>query len=223
LLSIFALGGLPNQFRYLFLGDYVDRGPKQLHTICLLFAYKVMHPNTFFLLRGNHECEEICREYGFYDICVTLFNNNLFKLFIEVFNCMPVAAVIQHKIFCVHGGLSPELNNLEQIRSIHRPIDVPQSGILCDLLWSDPSFNTFKYKQNKSRGTSVIFGEAAVVDFLKNNSLEMICRAHEVVPRGFQFFAGFGLVTIFSTTNYKTNGAAFMKIDEKMHCSFETI
>lgn len=100
------------------MGDYVDRGKNSLEVICLLLAYKVKYPRNFFLLRGNHECSSINRIYGFYDECKRRYNIKLWKMFIDVFNCLPVAALIDDRILCMHGGLSPELQSLEQIKKI---------------------------------------------------------------------------------------------------------
>jgi len=138
LLRLFECGGFPPEANYLFLGDYVDRGKQSLETICLLLSYKVKYPENFFLLRGNHECASINRIYGFYDECKRRYSIRLWKTFTDCFNCLPVSAVIDDKILCMHGGLSPELSNLEQIARVVRPTDVPDTGLLCDLLWSDP-------------------------------------------------------------------------------------
>ena len=154
LLRLFEYGGFPPESNYLFLGDYVDRGKQSLETICLLLAYKIKYPENFFLLRGNHECASINRIYGFYDECKRRYNIKLWKTFTDCFNCLPVAAIIDEKIFCCHGGenqwlekqniwilnskclgLSPDLQTMEQIRRIMRPTDVPDRGLLCDLLW----------------------------------------------------------------------------------------
>uniref|UniRef100_A0A1I8H9S6 Serine/threonine-protein phosphatase n=1 Tax=Macrostomum lignano TaxID=282301 RepID=A0A1I8H9S6_9PLAT len=115
LLRLFEYGGFPPESNYLFLGDYVDRGHQSLETICLLLAYKVKFPENFFLLRGNHECASINRIYGFYDECKRRFSIRLWKTFTDCFNCLPIAAVIDEKIFCCHGGLSPDLQSLEQV------------------------------------------------------------------------------------------------------------
>lgn len=152
LLRLFEYGGFPPEANYLFLGDYVDRGKQSLETICLLLAYKIKYPENFFLLRGNHECASINRIYGFYDECELVcfmwyclfgfcliihdfvgkrrFNIKLWKTFTDCFNCLPIAAIIDEKIFCCHGGLSPDLQNMEQIRRIMRPTDVPDTGLL---------------------------------------------------------------------------------------------
>lgn len=126
------------QANYLFLGDYVDRGKQSLEVVCLLFAYKIKYPENFFLLRGNHECAGINRIYGFYDECRRRFSVKMWKQFCNTFNCLPCCAVIDDKIICMHGGLSPELSQMEQIANIARPCDVPDTGLLCDILWADP-------------------------------------------------------------------------------------
>ena len=124
LMKLFEVGGDPAETRYLFLGDYVDRGKQSLETICLLLAYKIKYPENFFILRGNHECASINRIYGFYDECKRRYNIKLWKTFTDCFNCLPIAAIIDEKIFTMHGGLSPDLNSMEQIRRVMRPTDV---------------------------------------------------------------------------------------------------
>lgn len=133
LLRLFEYGGFPPEANYLFLGDYVDRGKQSLETICLLLAYKIKYPENFFILRGNHECASINRIYGFYDECKRRYNIKLWKTFTDCFNCLPIAAIIDEKIFTMHGGLSPDLNSMEQIRRVMRPTDVsaPRPLFLC--------------------------------------------------------------------------------------------
>ena len=131
LLRLFEYGGFPPEANYLFLGDYVDRGKQSLETICLLLAYKIKYPENFFILRGNHECASINRIYGFYDECKRRYNIKLWKTFTDCFNCLPIAAIIDEKIFTMHGGLSPDLNSMEQIRRVMRPTDVsPEKPLL---------------------------------------------------------------------------------------------
>lgn len=227
LLRLFQYGGFPPEANYLFLGDYVDRGKQSLETICLLLAYKIKYPENFFLLRGNHECASINRIYGFYDECKRRYNIKLWKNFTECFNCMPVAAIVDEKIFCMHGGLSPELHNMEQIRKIshNRPTDVPDTGLLCDLLWSDPEEGVEGWGEN-DRGVSYTFGADVVEKFLKRHELDLICRAHQVVEDGYKFFAKRQLVTIFSAPNYCNefdNAGAMMSVDETLMCSFQIL
>ncbi|EXC01777.1 Serine/threonine-protein phosphatase PP1 [Morus notabilis] len=225
LLRLFEFGGLPPRSNYLFLGDYVDRGKQSLETICLLLAYKIKYPENFFLLRGNHECASINRVYGFYDECKRRFNVRLWRIFTDSFNCLPVAALIDEKILCMHGGLSPHLNSLNQIRTIPRPTDVPEQGLLSDLLWSDPSKEIQGWGPN-DRGVSFTFGADRVADSLRKLDLDLICRAHQVVEDGYEFFANRRLVTIFSAPNYCgefNNAGAMMSVDETLMCSFQIL
>ena len=225
LLRLFEYGGFPPEANYLFLGDYVDRGRQSLETICLLMAYKIKYPENFFLLRGNHECSTINRIYGFYDECKRRYSIKLWRIFTECFNCLPVAAVIDEKILCMHGGLSPDLTSLELIQKIYRPIEVPDSGLLCDLLWSDPDKNVSGWEENE-RGVSYVYGPEVVSAFLKKNDMDLICRAHQVVEDGYEFFAKRQLVTIFSAPNYCgefDNSGALMSVDELLMCSFQIL
>ncbi|KAJ4891995.1 Serine/threonine-protein phosphatase PP1 isozyme 4 [Raphanus sativus] len=179
LLRLFEYGGFPPSANYLFLGDYVDRGKQSLETICLLLAYKIKYPGNFFLLRGNHECASINRIYGFYDECKRRFNVRVWKVFTDCFNCLPVAALIDDKILCMHGGLSPELDHLDEIRSLPRPTMIPDTGLLCDLLWSDPGKDVKGWGMN-DRGVSYTFGADKVSEFLEKHDLDLVCRAHQV-------------------------------------------
>ncbi|KAK6915618.1 Calcineurin-like phosphoesterase domain, ApaH type [Dillenia turbinata] len=225
LLRLFEFGGFPPDATYLFLGDYVDRGKQSLETICLLLSYKIRYPDKIFLLRGNHEDAKINRIYGFYDECKRRFNVRLWKIFTDCFNCLPVAAVIDKKILCMHGGLSPELQNLDQIKELPRPTDIPDSGLLCDLLWSDPDQSVEGWAES-DRGVSCTFGADRVAEFLEKNDLDLICRGHQVVEDGYEFFAKRRLVTIFSAPNYGgefDNAGALLSVDEYLLCSFEIL
>lgn len=225
LLRLFEYGGFPPEANYVFLGDYVDRGKQSLETICLLLAYKIKYPENFFILRGNHECASINRIYGFYDECKRRFGIKLWKTFTDCFNCLPCAAVIDEKIFCMHGGLSPELTSLDQVKLIVRPTDVPDTGLLCDLLWSDPDKDVDGWGSN-DRGVSFTFGEDIVGQFLEKHDLDLICRAHQVVEDGYEFFARRQLVTLFSAPNYCgefDNAGAMMSVDETLMCSFQIL
>ncbi|XP_057439341.1 serine/threonine-protein phosphatase PP1 [Lotus japonicus] len=225
LLRLFEYGGYPPSANYLFLGDYVDRGKQSLETICLLLAYKIRYPDKIYLLRGNHEDAKINRIYGFYDECKRRFNVRLWKIFTDCFNCLPVAALIDEKIICMHGGLSPELQNLDQIREVTRPTEIPDNGLLCDLLWSDPD-NSIEGWADSDRGVSMTFGPDVVADFLEKNDLDLVCRGHQVVEDGYEFFAKRRLVTIFSAPNYGgefDNAGALLSVDESLVCSFEIL
>ena len=225
LLRIFEHCGYPGEYNYLFLGDYVDRGKQSLETVCLLLCYKIKYPEKVTLLRGNHESSVTNRIYGFYDECKRRYNIRLWKAFTDLFNYLPVAALIDDKILCMHGGLSPDLNNIQSIQDISRPTDIPDQGLLCDLLWSDPDKEAVDYDEN-DRGVSVIFGEKVVTDFNKKNDLDLIIRAHQVVDEGYEFFANRQLITIFSAPNYCgefDNSAGIMIIDDSLTCSLKVL
>ena len=225
LLRIFEHCGYPGEYNYLFLGDYVDRGKQSLETICLLLCYKIKYPEKVTLLRGNHESSVTNRIYGFYDECKRRYNVKLWKLFTELFNYLPVAAIIDDKILCMHGGLSTDLKSIQNIQDISRPTDIPDTGLLCDLLWSDPDKEAADYDEN-DRGVSVIFGEKVVMDFNKKNDLDLIIRAHQVVDEGYEFFANRQLITIFSAPNYCgefDNSAGIMIIDDSLTCSLKVL
>ena len=225
LLRIFEHCGYPGEYNFLFLGDYVDRGKQSLETICLLLAYKRKFPNKVHLLRGNHESSVTNRIYGFYDECKRRYNVRLWRNFTELFNYLPVAALIDDKILCMHGGLSPDLRNLNSISEITRPTDIPDSGLLCDLLWSDPDKETLEFDEN-DRGVSWVFGEKIVNEFNRKNDLDLIIRAHQVVDDGYEFFANRQLITIFSAPNYCgefDNSAGIMIIDDALTCSLKVL
>ncbi|SCZ87720.1 BZ3500_MvSof-1268-A1-R1_Chr2-2g05186 [Microbotryum saponariae] len=250
LIRLFEMCGFPPSANYLFLGDYVDRGKQSLETILLLLCYKIKYPENFFLLRGNHECANVtrggwrmltyatkrnrvvvltgfCRAtvYGFYDECKRRCNIKIWKTFIDVFNCLPIAAVVASKIFCVHGGLSPSLSSMDDIRRISRPTDVPDYGLLNDLLWSDPSDTALDWEDNE-RGVSYCFGKTVIGAFLARYDFDLICRAHMVVEDGYEFWNERTLVTIFSAPNYCgefDNFGAVMSVSEDLLCAFELL
>jgi serine/threonine-protein phosphatase PP1 catalytic subunit len=218
MLRLFELGGFPPESNYLFLGDYVDRAKQSIETMVLAMCFKIQYPKGFFLLRGNHECASLNRIYGFFDECKRRYSVKLWRIFSDCFRCMPVAAVIAEKILCMHGGLSPQMTRLGQVRydiwegggwelgaSLHgiyfytypsvlfrprlplplkvleikRPCDVPDEGLLCDLLWSDPDPNIAGWGRNP-RGVSYTFGIDVIESFLQRHDLDLICRAHQV-------------------------------------------
>ena len=186
LLELFDIGGKCPDTNYLFMGDYVDRGDQSIETLCLLLCLKVRYPTRIFLTRGNHESSEITQLYGFYDECIKKYNNaNIWKMFTELFNLLPLAAIIDNKIFCLHGGLSPDLKTIDEIRELERKKDVPSSGPMCDLLWSDPEERTGWGVS--PRGAGYIFGGDISQKFINTNNLLQINRAHQLVMKGFSW------------------------------------
>ncbi|KAI9924664.1 hypothetical protein ASPWEDRAFT_28191 [Aspergillus wentii DTO 134E9] len=225
LIRLFEMCGFPPTSNYLFLGDYVDRGKQSLETILLLLCYKLKYPENFFLLRGNHECANVTRVYGFYDECKRRCNIKIWKTFIDTFNCLPIASIVAGKIFCVHGGLSPSLSHMDDIRGIARPTDVPDYGLLNDLLWSDPADMEEDWEPNE-RGVSYCFGKKVIMDFLQRHDFDLVCRAHMVVEDGYEFYQDRILVTVFSAPNYCgefDNWGAIMSVSDELLCSFELL
>ena len=225
LIRLFDFGESPKKKQYLFLGDYVDRGKNSIECIALLLAFKVKYPKNIFLLRGNHESEMINRTYGFYDECKRRYNLRLWKIFSDCFNWLPISAIVNQKILCMHGGLSPDLQSLNNIKQIVRPTEVPDKGLLCDLLWSDPEKDCEDWAPN-TRGISVLFNEKIVENTLDELDIDLVCRAHQVVELGYEFFAQRGLVTVFSAPNYCgefDNAGAFMTVTKDLLCGFKVL
>lgn len=227
LMRIFNACGLPFKQRYLFLGDYVDRGRHSLEVIMLLLALRIQFPRKVFLLRGNHELSNINRVYGFNAEIRQRYRNlteskALYDHFNEVFAQMPLAAIVAGRILCMHGGLSPNLNSLDDIRKLQRPLRVVR-GLAQDLLWADPETGTKGFQQNKIRAVSHIFGEETVREKCKQLNIDLIIRAHQVVEFGYAFFCGRSLITVFSAARYHeelVNYAAVVKVDATLELSF---
>ena len=225
LLRLFDFGGSPSKKQYLFLGDYVDRGKNSIETISLLLAFKIKYPKNIYLLRGNHESEMINRTYGFYDECKRRYNLRIWKIFSDCFNWLPISALINTRILCMHGGLSPDLHELNNLKQIVRPTEVPDKGLLCDLLWSDPEKDAEDWAPN-NRGISVLFNEKLIEKALDELDIDLICRAHQVVEHGYEFFAKRRLVTVFSAPNYCgefDNAGAFMTVNKDLMCGFKVL
>ena len=224
LLRIFMKCGDPSLTNYLFLGDYVDRGKQSINTICLLLLYKIKYPRNFFLLRGNHETWMVNKQYGFYEECKNTYSVKIWKLFNDMFDWFPIAAMINRRILCIHGGISPSLNNINQLKNIKRPLQVPESGLICDLLWSDPDCDCESFDEN-DRGTSCVYGFDSVQNILNKFELDLLVRAHQAINAGydFPFRPNQNVVTVFSAPNYcgeYGNSGAVMTINEHMVCKF---
>ncbi|XP_017059426.1 serine/threonine-protein phosphatase 4 catalytic subunit [Drosophila ficusphila] len=202
LLHLLDLGGsIDSGHRYLFLGDLVDRGKNSLETFLLLAALKVQHPGKVSLLRGNHECRRATRSYGFYAECLAQYGSaNVWKMCCRVFDLLPLAAIIDGNIFCVHGGLSPEIKQLDKFQKLDRCHEIPESGCIADLLWSDPQ--EAPGWTASPRGHGHLFGGDVVEEFNRRNGISLICRAHQLVMDGYRWHFGQKLVTIWSAPNY---------------------
>eukprot|EP00924_Labyrinthula_sp_SR-Ha-C_P002694 maker-scaffold_13-snap-gene-4.1-mRNA-1 protein AED:0.02 eAED:0.02 QI:95/1/1/1/1/1/3/191/349 len=222
LLELFRIGGDLPDTNYLFLGDYVDRGYYSLESVLLLLALKIRYPKRLYILRGNHESRQITQVYGFYDECVAKYGNaEVWKLLTDTFDYFPATAIIQDKIFCLHGGLSPSVDLVDQILSFDRVQEIPHEGAMCDLLWSDPDDR--EGWGASPRGAGFTFGKDVSQQFLHKNNLKLIARAHQLVMEGFNWGHDQNVVTIFSAPNYCYrcgNQAAIVEVSEDMRYTF---
>ena len=213
LLRIFELGGQFEETKYLFLGDYVDRGSFSIEVILLLYSLKLNYPERIFLLRGNHECRQMSSFFNFRSECLHKYDIEVYDSIMQSFDAMPIACIVNNKFIAVHGGISPELTSMQDIIELNRVTEPPRSGLFCDILWSDPVDNdsgqlSERFKSNDVRGCSYSYGSVAVNAFLKKSKLLSILRAHEVQIDGYKMHkwngsTGFPVViTIFSAPNY---------------------
>jgi len=224
LLKIFQVAGFVPENKFLFLGDYVDRGDQSVEVIGLLLLLKIRYPNHVYLLRGNHESPEMTEQFGFAAELHKKLDDSIFNDFMNVFDHLPIAAIIGNQIFAVHGGLSPSIESLDEIREIKRPTKIPEDGVLADLLWSDPSPKESFWGPN-DRGSTITWGQDAAEQFLSNNKLKIIVRGHQLAHNGYQypFYPNRSVVTVFSASNYARkfrNQAAFMIIKPDCTCDF---
>jgi len=228
LLELFRTGGsIASGTHYIFMGDYVDRGMYSLETLTYLLLLKARYPDRITLLRGNHESRQITQVYGFYEECLQKYGSiNAWKWCTQVFDYLTVAALIDGRILCVHGGLSPDIRTIDQIRStIPRKQEIPHDGAFCDLVWSDPEEVDGMTPSN--RGAGFLFGASVVREFVEVNGLELVSRSHQLVQEGYKYFfppENF-LVTVWSAPNYCYrcgNIAAIMEVDDKLNRNFLT-
>ncbi|KAL4790011.1 Metallo-dependent phosphatase-like protein [Aspergillus venezuelensis] len=231
LMKLFEVGGDPSETRYLFLGDYVDRGYFSIECVLYLWALKIWYPNTLWLLRGNHECRHLTDYFTFKLECKHKYSERIYEACIESFCALPLAAVMNKQFLCIHGGLSPELHTLEDIKSIDRFREPPTHGLMCDILWADPleDFGQEKtgdyFIHNSVRGCSYFFSYPAACAFLEKNNLLSVIRAHEAQDAGYRMYrktrtTGFpSVMTIFSAPNYLdvyNNKAAVLKYENNV-------
>jgi diadenosine tetraphosphatase ApaH/serine/threonine PP2A family protein phosphatase len=222
LVSLLRIDGTPARKRYIFLGDYVDRGRHSLECILLLLAFKIMYPENITLVRGNHEQPEINRIYGFYDEVVEKYGSSrVWRMVNEVFNTFNVACLVDGRVLCVHGGISPKILSLNQIRRLDRSRSVPENSEFCDIVWSDP-YDGKGFKPSP-RGSGYLYGGDAVRRFMELNGLTCIVRSHQLVLEGYKFhFEERNVVTVWSAPNYMNkcgNPASILRINESLDIS----
>ncbi|XP_059663313.1 serine/threonine-protein phosphatase 5-like isoform X1 [Cornus florida] len=216
LLNIFELNGLPSEENpYLFNGDFVDRGSFSVEVILTLFAFKCMSPSAIYLSRGNHESKSMNKIYGFEGEVRSKLSETFVELFAEVFCCLPLAHVINQKVFVVHGGLfSVDGVKLSDIREIDRFCEPPEEGLMCELLWSDPQPQPGRGPSK--RGVGLSFGADVTHKFLQENNLDLVVRSHEVKDEGYEIEHDGKLITVFSAPNYcdqMGNKGAFIRFE----------
>lgn len=217
LLELFRIGGHVPHTNYLFLGDYVDRGPFSVETITILACLKLRHPDRITLLRGNHESRQITQVYGFYAECCRKFgNSDVWQYYTELFDYLPIAASVGGSVLAVHGGLSPSIHHLDQIRILDRFAEIPHDGPLADLMWSDPDPEKTGFVISP-RGAGYVFGPDVAWKFLHLNGLGHLVRAHQLCMCGYQVLFDDSLSTVWSAPNYCYrfgNTASILEISE---------
>ena len=221
LIHIFQVHGYPPDTRYVLLGDYVDRGRNSIETLIILYALKVKFPDCIYLIRGNHEVKNRSCS-GFHEDCILYLNKRCYALFCKSFAEMPVAAVLNKKIFCVHGGISQYTMEIEEIEKIEKPLVNVNDSIASDLLWSDPSSQIERFTFS-SRGNGYLFGNVVLDEFLADNHLTMMIRAHQFCNEGFKWSME-NCLTVFSASDYvgmgNRAGIAILKNEEVKTSTF---
>lgn len=232
LMTLFEMGGNPVTTQYLFLGDYVDRGCFSTEVTLYLLSLKIRRPQRMWLLRGNHECRHLTSYFNFREECLHKYDADVYDAFQTCFDTLPLAASLNDNFLCVHGGLSPDIKSVDDISLIDRFREPPTTGAMCDLLWADPMEDEEEqlcpdalFLHNELRGCSYVFSFAAVNQFLKDNNLSGIIRAHEAQDEGFRMFrkveeTGFpSVICVFSAPNYcdsYDNKASILQITDKV-------
>ena len=226
LLELVELNGRPPHTAYLFLGDFVDRGFYSIETLMLLVCWKIRYPDKITLVRGNHESRQVTQVYGFYDECVRKYGSaNVWRLCTELFDYLVLGAYIGDgaSVLCIHGGLSPNFDTLDEIRRIDRKREVPHEGPMADIMWSDPE--EIEGWGVSPRGAGFLFGGDVVEKFNHTNDLRLIARAHQLVMEGYKWMFDDSLVTVWSAPNYCYrcgNVAAVMNVEETGKITFLT-
>lgn len=224
LFTLFRVGGELPDTKYCFLGDYVDRGHHSVEVIELLLVLKAKYPDRITLIRGNHESRAVTTTYGFYQECLHKYGNaNAYRYCCDVFDYFNLGAIVDGKMLCLHGGISPDAPMIDQLRAIDRVQEIPNDGVFAHLMWDDPDDEIDGWRVNP-RGAGFLYGKAVTQAFNRLNGIDIIARAHQVVMDGYKYHFDENVVTVWSVPNYcyrVGNKAVVMRVDEQMNRTFD--
>lgn len=225
MIAYFHTWGFPPKTKYLFLGNYIDNGENSIETIILLLALKIKYPSHIYLLRGDHETPNLNKRFGFFAECAKKYNQSIYETFNQVFNYLPLAAVISQRILCIHGGISPELHSLNQIKNIKRPLSIPEEpSYIRDLICASPSAEHDGFFLDRLNN-SCSFGEDVTELFLNSLNLDTLFRSGKAAEEGYEFpfSPGISVLTLFSATDMvgnPGNKGAICNVEENLRCTF---
>lgn len=224
LLELFACTGKPPWTSFIFLGDFVDRGNHSIEVMNLLCLLKLKYPNRIFMIRGNHETRNTNNQYGFSNECRIRFGDmSVWQSFNNLFDYLPICALVNEKVFCVHGGLSPQIETFADIEAINRFEELPAEGPVIDLMWSDPKEDESSGFKASERGAGYLFGKDIVEKFMQANGLTKIVRAHQICQEGYMKKFDGKFITVWSAPNYCykfKNDACALELDENLEEKF---
>lgn len=220
LIRFFSTMGYPPETKYLFLGDYVDRGQNSVEVLLLLFSLKLKYPESVYMIRGNHECESLTTAYGFRNEATAKLDEETYFAFMNTFQYLPYGALVNKEILCLHGGISQSITYVDEIQDLQKSLKIPSTGPIADILWSDPRDKVEDFVPS-DRKVGYLYGWKAVNKFMSENKLKLLVRSHEACDNGFKWAfnnipsAKGKCLTIFSNSDYgsDTNSAAILKID----------
>lgn len=202
LLRILQQHGLPGSTQYLFLGDYVDRGDFGLETITLILVMKILFPKSVHVIRGNHEFEKLCSTYGFKNEILDVYDSEyIFEEFMDVFDTLPFAAIVDNEKLCLHGGIGPNFRSADQLYQVRRPVSEFCCDVLKSAVWSDPYDQRESYVRSP-RGVGYRFNESSLNSFLERSGMKCLIRGHECVMEGVKPEFRARAITVFSASNY---------------------
>lgn len=210
LMSIIEIISNTNPKYVLFLGDLVDRGINQLECLILVLILKILYPNRYFILKGNHETVEMNHAYGFFYEFLDKFQDpKRFDEVLSLYDVLPICFIINKTVLCLHGGIPEDFNALSKfeglkINEINERVYKSIANSIYQILWNDPKEIENLNFSNSFRGPGIkFFGQKAFDNFMKINNLKYLIRAHECFEEGYKWFFNKRLLSIFSSANYR--------------------